>query len=327
MGKSLLVTLADKKYLDSAKQVISSAYFNGSWSGDFMLLANSLAKEELEWFSKKRILIKNCEDFEEKIILKKDPNRIGKWEEWMETAAKKIYLFHGFFKNWDNIVFLDSDVMVRASIRGLSNVNGFLACEDCLNFGDQIYKIDALKPQEDREKYKKLKKIYNFKSPAFNSGVMAFKTNLIKEETFSDLKRYMQEYQLLAYLGDQTILNIYFYKKWKKLPLVFNGYAPFLVGSNLKTITVHTIGYVDNIGKPWEEKCPYHKEWKKNLSMADFLNIKNPFLEENFFSKKEIIYNSERLKLKMIADSIKRSLKEKTNNIKKALKKLNIFNK
>jgi hypothetical protein len=39
IGKKLLVTLADEKYIDQAKQLFSSAYWNGGWDGDFMLLS------------------------------------------------------------------------------------------------------------------------------------------------------------------------------------------------------------------------------------------------------------------------------------------------
>ena len=61
MKKNLLVTLADRNFLDQAKQLFSSVYWNAGWDGDYMLLAFKIPEQELEWFRKKRILVKVVE--------------------------------------------------------------------------------------------------------------------------------------------------------------------------------------------------------------------------------------------------------------------------
>lgn len=50
MKKNLIVTLADKNYIDQAKQLFSSVYFNAGWNGDYMLLAHEISESELRWF-------------------------------------------------------------------------------------------------------------------------------------------------------------------------------------------------------------------------------------------------------------------------------------
>ena len=47
MKKNLLVTLADENYIDRAKQLFSSVYFNAGWKGDYMLLAHEIPEEKL----------------------------------------------------------------------------------------------------------------------------------------------------------------------------------------------------------------------------------------------------------------------------------------
>ena len=63
MKKVLLVTLADKNYLEYAKQVFASAYFSAGWKGDYMLLAYNCTQKDTEWFRKKGILVKQFQPF------------------------------------------------------------------------------------------------------------------------------------------------------------------------------------------------------------------------------------------------------------------------
>ena len=47
MKQNLLVTLADKNYIQQAKQLFSSVYWNAGWKGDYMLWAHEIPEEEL----------------------------------------------------------------------------------------------------------------------------------------------------------------------------------------------------------------------------------------------------------------------------------------
>ena len=57
---AVLVTLADKNYIDQAKQLFSSVYWNAGWKGDYMLLAHEVPEKDLNWFREKGILVKKC---------------------------------------------------------------------------------------------------------------------------------------------------------------------------------------------------------------------------------------------------------------------------
>ena len=103
--QNLLVTLADKNYILQAKQLFSSVYHNAGWKGDYMLLACEIPEDELTWFKEKGILIKYCKP------LLDDTRSIG---------SAKFYLFTKEFKEWDKIIYLDSDIIVRASLDELT---------------------------------------------------------------------------------------------------------------------------------------------------------------------------------------------------------------
>ena len=66
--ENLLVTLADKNYIDQAKQLFSSVYWNAGWKGDYMLLAHEIPEKDLKWFRNKGILIKKCKPLYDKNI-------------------------------------------------------------------------------------------------------------------------------------------------------------------------------------------------------------------------------------------------------------------
>jgi len=125
MKKNLLVTIADKNYFEKAKQLFSSVYFNAGWQGDYMILVPSKDKNEpgLEWFRKKGILVKVLEPLYKDIIESVPRNDV----------ILKFHLFTPEFKKWGHIIFLDVDIIVRASLDELTKVKGFAGVPDIAN--------------------------------------------------------------------------------------------------------------------------------------------------------------------------------------------------
>src|SRR3989344_202987 len=113
---SVLVTLADEGFVDQAKQLFSGVYWNAGWRGDYLLLAHGIPERKLQWFRDKGILIRKCRPLYKK--------RIG-WAPVNHTS--KFYLFTPYFKKWKQVVFLDADIIVRASLDELTKVRGFHA--------------------------------------------------------------------------------------------------------------------------------------------------------------------------------------------------------
>ena len=286
MKKHLLVTLANENYINQAKQLFSSAYFNGGWDGDYLLLAHEIPENKLKWFKNKGIFIKNCKRLHRKSKIKLF---IFKTIDWTLITLSKFYLFTLYFKNWDNILFLDSDIIVEASLKGLKNKSGFWACPEIFpKLKDQF--IDQSKlDQNNNFLLNKIKDKYNLESAAFNSGVMAFKTDIIKNDTFAKLKNLCLQYRNITQYGEEGILNICFYNQWQKLSLAYNFLSCVTNITDFKTIINHT----NHTKKAWHSDSPYYLKWMINLKRSNLIDIKNPRTSENKLPKLKIIKYSQ----------------------------------
>ena len=269
MQKNLLVTLADESYIDQAKQLFSSVYWNAGWKGDYMLLAHEIPEEKLRWFKNKGILIRRCESLYDKEIAG-----------WPIVVWSKFYLFTPEFKKWKNIIFLDVDIIVRASLDELTKIKGFAA-----RYGSKLnHQFMKPKPMSQNGKSKKrnmkssseLKKNYNLKVYGINSGVMTFDTDIIKEDTFSQLQKLFELYGDICRLADQSILSLFFYKKFIPLLQVYNCNVDHMISvcsvkpEKIKGIVLH----FNNPNKPWSLKNPFYNEYKNNLDKAESINLK-----------------------------------------------------
>lgn len=258
-NKSLIVTLADENYIDSAKQLFSSVYWNAGWKGDYMLLAHEIPEKKLKWFREKGILVKKC-----KALVKSHGN----------VKLSKFYLFTPEFKKWKNIIYLDADMIVRSSLDELTKGKVFGAVLDDL-IVDRLIDQFITPSQIGKKAFDKFKKKYDFKTQAFNSGVMVFNTYIIKKDTFSKLIKLFKQYTKFTKPGnlDQPIFNLFFYNKWKELPIVYNLDVrdfKFINHYKINSIVLHFPGNY----KPWFLKNPFYNEWKSNLKRAEKIDLK-----------------------------------------------------
>jgi lipopolysaccharide biosynthesis glycosyltransferase len=274
MKKDLLVTLADRSYINQAKQIFSCVYWNAGWRGDYMLLSHEIPEKELKWFRDKGILTKKCKPISSKNFIR-----------WPACVLSKFYLFTSEFKKWKNIVFLDADIIVRASLDELAKIKGFAVVQP-------IYVPKLINMFNFSKKNKKLfielGKDYNLKESAFGSAAMAFNTDIIKKDTFSKLKRLFQTYREIVD-GIDGIINLCLYKKWTKLPLAYDqsvhrltkGYK--IKPEKVKGIILHFPG-----PKPWDSKDFFYNEWKYNLERAEQIDLNKIQSPAKRWSEREI---------------------------------------
>ncbi|MDD4215580.1 MAG: glycosyltransferase [Bacteroidales bacterium] len=263
--RNLLVTLADKNYIQQAKQLFSSVYWNAGWNGEYMLLAHEIPDEELAWFKDKGILIKKCTPLRN--------YNIGKGHS--PVVLDKFYLFTTDFKGWKHIVFLDSDIIVKGSLDYLIKIKGFGAANSTINLGRQFSPENML--------YDEIKRDYNIHIRSFNSGVISFPTDIINDDLFDKLTGLYTKFESIAF-SDESILNLYYYKKWIKIPRVFNNlYITFFLLYSAyfyktRSVVFHFMGnyinekYLDAY-KPWDTRNPFYKEWLSNLERAEQMDL------------------------------------------------------
>lgn len=254
--RNILVTLANKNYVQQVKQLFSSVYWNAGWKGDYMLLSHDIPEEDLIWFRNKGILIKECEPLHEKYIFAYHP-----------VVLDKFYLFTEEFKKWKNVIFIDADVIVRAPLERLTQIEYFGAARD--------FKFSRLNSQFYDAKRLNLKNLYDFNEHIFNSGVMSINTDLITSDTFNELNILLNDIINEIKYPEQAVFNLYFYKKWERLSLVYNLFPMihlYKLPFGLKGIILHFI--TDSGRCLWDTKHPFYKEWKMNLDKAEFIDLK-----------------------------------------------------
>jgi lipopolysaccharide biosynthesis glycosyltransferase len=273
MKKDLLVTLADKNYIDQAKQLFSSVYWNAGWKGDYMLLTYDIPEKHLTWFRDKGIGIRKCE-----AILTESETPIGHAP---LTTLSKFYLFTPEFRKWENIVFLDGDIVVRGSLDALTEVKGFAAARILNIFRTRLKGQFRKRTKENGNLFDELESRYDLNRPAFNAGMMAFNSDMISEDDFGNLKSILFHFRDIINISEETVLNMHFYGRWQALSQVYNicpNYEIYLSGcipDELKGVVCHT--YSNFPGrKPWIQCSPLNREWKANLDKADMMDEARP---------------------------------------------------
>ena len=257
--RDLLVTLADKNYILQAKQLFSSVYWNAGWEGDYMLLSHEIPEEEIKWFSDKGILIKECKTLYN-----------GKMGDgiYSMSVLDKFYLFTEEFKKWGKVVFLDADIIVRASLDKLRNTKSFSSPITCKSNFRVFFRSGESKELSI------LAEECDLSRPAFNSGVFSFDTSIIKEDTFEKLLTILKKYAAIC-PADDCILNLLFYDQWIPVPIVYNTRENQVFFKKIDGIVLHfERPYNKKNYKPWNEENPFYQEWKSNLEKAESIDLK-----------------------------------------------------
>ena len=284
MKNNLLVTLADRNYIDQAKQLFSGVYWNAGWKGDYMLLAYDIPEKDLRWFKDKGILVRECE-----AVLTESETYIGHAP---LTTLCKFYLFTTEFKKWKNIVFLDGDIIVRGSLDSLAHIKGFGAIRILNIFRTSLKGQFHARNRNNEHLFRELERKCDLNRPAFNSGVLAFCTDIISEDDFQNIKDLFFHFKDILFLSEETVLNMYFYDTWQELSQVYNicpSYEMYHSGCgphNLKELVSHTYSNFPG-GKPWNPRSPLNSEWKSNLDKADQIDLANPQPAKRTVSKEE----------------------------------------
>lgn len=258
--KNLIVTLANEGYLEQAKQLFAGVFYNAGWKGDYLLLAHNVAPEKLKWFKNNGI----------KIYKTKTINKYTGPGNYPEVVLSKLYLFKEYFKKWNKIIYLDADIIVRASLDKLLETKYFSSPE-----GEEPYLKKQFTADKKIIEELRLNQDYNLNSRAFLSGIFCFDTKLITTNTFNSLVIMQKHYSSACNYGEEPILNIFFYKKWEKLPIIYNMQPNYLKRHfNLKE--AEYLAAIIHFGwatKPWNKVSYFHEEWQENYRNAEAINL------------------------------------------------------
>ena len=289
--KSLLVLISDLNYFGKAQEFIEIILNNNFWIGNIMILTdvkNFNSIPNYNFFLRNNIELKNSSLLINKI----------KWHKRLPKnvlspiVTLKLLIFTQSFKSWDSILYIDIDMLVRSKLENLIAIcsGKFNAVKNMWNptIGSQFSFSD------DPMLYKQLKKKYNLFNPAFNAGLICIKPKLIDIDVIKDFMDLFLFFGPIAKFGEQSLLNLVFYKKWSQLPSRYNFYSIYneyyyFPKIFLKCDILHFTGVM----KPWDKKSNFFEDWenykdpsskKLNFSRVDykfltvfrFLSLINP---------------------------------------------------
>lgn len=261
MKKKVLVTLADSGFINQAKQLFASAYLQAGWDGDYLLLTSGLAPAERAWFIERGILVYD------QPLLADSP--LGK-KACPPIHLSKLYLFTEYFKTWQQVFFLDADIIVRLPFARLFSP-GLISAVWALPL--------LLQDEVKRESSLLLDPQYNFQRRAFSSGVMAIDTNLITPSTFTELLNFYRAQQANFPLNEESALNFFFYHKHRLAYFSYNA-VPWLFfgayGLREDKLAARILHFAYDKVKPWNPASRYFTEWLQNLRQAEEIDFSRP---------------------------------------------------
>lgn len=262
--KNLLVTLANPAYLNAAKQLFASVYLNAGWTGDYLLLAQDLDPRDLNWFRSRGILVYVCQAITSSTFALAGQN---------DCTYSKFHLFKEDFKQWQTVIFLDADIIVRSSLDSLIYPDG-LSVAGHYRLSEQFKSARTLAPK-DKISFQQLAKAYSLQASTFNAGVMVFNSDLIKAGDFEKLLKLLDQYKNIQLRQDQTILNLFFYQNFNTLPDYYNSWPDYLIKVlkiKPQDIEAPILHFMSN-HKPWLSTSPFYQEWLANLKQAEQIDF------------------------------------------------------
>lgn len=190
----------------------------------------------------------------------------------------KYHLFDVFFKKWENILYIDSDTMVFSNL----NLIFKMLNEDNLIFAEhekckvlKFFTSDCPQDLNNNNIYTDLLNEKNINEQGFNSGILLYKSSIIKEdivdklyelhEKYIEVNKHGKEQNILWTLKpgtDQPIINLIFANIVKQMP---NNYFSYY--SNISDSTF--ISHFCRWDAPWlNERYGY----RINMRYIDYYN-------------------------------------------------------
>ena len=232
--KDVVIINSDQNYVNHLKSLAVNIRLEGKWDGDIACVLSNVKDSD-------------CNDLENRgfKILRADVKN----EQYI-----KYNIFKPYFKRWDYAMYFDCDMMVFDDIRKLYDIHKaadplkkyIFAETDGRSIGSYFFALWQYMGKLDKIKAVfllwKLHSKYGFLDKlGFNCGFLIFNTDIITENTFSELLALSGKYQTLNHHtsvegGDQPTLNLYFYNR---LRCIIDKSESYWANMDERTIAAH----------------------------------------------------------------------------------------
>tara|TARA_B100000965_G_C19558990_1_gene743587 strand:- start:964 stop:1725 length:762 start_codon:yes stop_codon:yes gene_type:complete len=207
-----IVLLANKQYIKYFDQIYHDLRLVGKFDGDIIFLTDTKTNcKKIEKIDDKNLIIKRFEKIKFPRITNQQLNKIQDGRNKKKSFQwHKFYLFDEYFKNWDYIFYLDINMKIKNNINPLletGSKNTLFAPFD--GYPDLDWKLRS-QFDEKNTYIKKLENYYNLENPKyFQTGILFFDTNIIKNDTFNNLLKITNKFPI-SKNNEQGIMNLYF---------------------------------------------------------------------------------------------------------------------
>lgn len=176
--------------------------------GDDLVNSNKLNHPLL---STTNVFIKHFTDIKFSDTFYEKFNTINRDPHWRQKQFQyhKLHLFDTFFKKWNYVLYLDSGISVYGSIQPIIDCkkqNKFLAHSDAYPTYEWTLATQFI---QDDELFSVLKQKFNLDINYPQTTIMYYDTNIINENTYTDLLNLTEECKI-SKTNDQGIIALYF---------------------------------------------------------------------------------------------------------------------
>jgi len=221
---TVIALCANMGYFDRASKTIEEIRNVGKYNGDIVFFYNKEFTDTnklklLE--SKYKVILKEFPTIDTSSIIKYlDSHPKSEFERLRNKMIQyhKFYMFDVYFKQWDKLLYIDSGMHIYNSLDRIFNIEPaqyLFAHSD--TYPDYTNKFDS-QFDKNNKYFNTLQNKYNLKKEEyFQSTIILFNTNIIKDNTLSNLINLINTYPIGN--GDQAYINLEFIDNWKPMPI------------------------------------------------------------------------------------------------------------
>lgn len=198
MSKNVIVSVADKSYINHVYSLFGNLRKLGNYTGDLALVYNGeIDPETYKYLHERNIKILNVPE--------------------CYCFFAKFYVFYPFFKQWEKVLYLDCDIWVK------NDINCIFEQEGNILIDQEEFKISQYFTNSDNYLYQELQSWFKeFNNLGYNTSAMLINSKIICEDSTSKLfalaEKYKKINQHLGPMGsDQSILNIAYYTLFEQI--------------------------------------------------------------------------------------------------------------
>jgi lipopolysaccharide biosynthesis glycosyltransferase len=269
--KLALVTVSSDGFLDGTLVLFQSFINNNKWfNGDFVVIDGGLsAISQQKLMSKFNAIIHKPGD----LINRKLDQLIEQLPAYKKSRSRFYSVEFLSLKNYNCLLFADSDILCSGSAKILFNESGFAACADPKYYSGFVRSKLTLKPINRTDKTELFKG--DFIDRLFNTGLMVAGSTILSTSIYKDLIDMIAIKNFKDITNghtDTVVFNKLLLDKVVWLHLKFNFYSSFTDTDISKDVDPVFVHFIRN-SKPWLQHT-------QNKWSAEWYNVKRQLYEK-----------------------------------------------